>query len=264
MRHVAGYALHNDLSERAVPARARRPVGQGQELRHLRAARPVPRRPPTRCPTRRRCDLWLTVNGERMQDGITADMLFGVRALVSYVSQCMTLLPGDVISTGTPAGVGLGHEAAALPARPATSWSWGSTGSASPGSVSSPRRSPNRRRDPDRRPPALLALRRGAGCLDHRRHGGDPPRLPAAAPGPAPPGRGVRRVHRGAGRPVAERDALPARPRPSAPIHQGRRRLGRPSCGGPRAHAGDARAGPAVQGRAPRGAGGGRRLPHAG
>jgi 2-keto-4-pentenoate hydratase/2-oxohepta-3-ene-1,7-dioic acid hydratase in catechol pathway len=54
--------------------------------------------------------LWLRVNGEIKQDGTTADMIFDVPTLVSYVSRFMTLLPGDVISTGTPAGVGLGHK----------------------------------------------------------------------------------------------------------------------------------------------------------
>ena len=52
--------------------------------------------------------MWLTVNGETRQRGTTADMIFDVPALVSYLSGFMTLLPGDVISTGTPAGVGLG------------------------------------------------------------------------------------------------------------------------------------------------------------
>ena len=52
--------------------------------------------------------MWLAVNGETMQKSSTANMIFGVEVLVSYVSQFMTLLPGDVISTGTPAGVGLG------------------------------------------------------------------------------------------------------------------------------------------------------------
>ena len=52
--------------------------------------------------------MWLTVNGVTRQKGTTANMVFGVATLVSYVSQFMTLLPGDVISTGTPAGVGLG------------------------------------------------------------------------------------------------------------------------------------------------------------
>jgi 2-keto-4-pentenoate hydratase/2-oxohepta-3-ene-1,7-dioic acid hydratase in catechol pathway len=52
--------------------------------------------------------MWLKVNGEIRQRSSTAEMIFGVAFLVSYVSQFMTLLPGDVISTGTPAGVGLG------------------------------------------------------------------------------------------------------------------------------------------------------------
>ena len=55
-----------------------------------------------------RLRLWLKVNGKMMQDGSTDDMVFGVYELVSYISQFMTLHPGDVISTGTPSGVGLG------------------------------------------------------------------------------------------------------------------------------------------------------------
>jgi 2-keto-4-pentenoate hydratase/2-oxohepta-3-ene-1,7-dioic acid hydratase in catechol pathway len=61
-------------------------------------------------PDPHRLGLWLTVNGERLQEGNTSDFVFGLPALVSYLSQCMTLLPGDVISTGTPAGVGLGFD----------------------------------------------------------------------------------------------------------------------------------------------------------
>ena len=52
--------------------------------------------------------LWLTVNGKTMQDGTTSNLIFDIPFLISYTSQFMTLLPGDVISTGTPAGVGLG------------------------------------------------------------------------------------------------------------------------------------------------------------
>ena len=54
--------------------------------------------------------LWLKVNDKMMQDGTTANLIFKVPFLVSYVSQFMTLLPGDIISTGTPAGVGLGFK----------------------------------------------------------------------------------------------------------------------------------------------------------
>ena len=59
-------------------------------------------------------DMWLDVNGERMQTGSTATMIFGVKTLVSYISQFMILEPGDVITTGTPPGVGHGQEAAAF------------------------------------------------------------------------------------------------------------------------------------------------------
>jgi 2,4-diketo-3-deoxy-L-fuconate hydrolase len=52
--------------------------------------------------------LWLTVNGKKMQDSNTSNLIFKIPFLVSYISQFMTLLPGDIISTGTPAGVGLG------------------------------------------------------------------------------------------------------------------------------------------------------------
>ena len=99
-----------------VPARARRPVGEGQERRHVRADRPVPRHA-RRDPDPQALGMWLTVNGETRQQGTTANMVFGVATLVSYVSQFMTLLPGDVISTGTPAGRRARHEAGArLPA----------------------------------------------------------------------------------------------------------------------------------------------------
>jgi len=53
-------------------------------------------------------NMWLKVNGEQMQDGNTSNLIFGVQHVISYLSQFMSLLPGDVISTGTPAGVGMG------------------------------------------------------------------------------------------------------------------------------------------------------------
>ena len=55
-------------------------------------------------------DLWLKVNGERLQDSNTSDLVFKIDELVSYISSFMTLLPGDIISTGTPSGVGLGFD----------------------------------------------------------------------------------------------------------------------------------------------------------
>ena len=106
--HVAGYALHNDYSERAGPARARRPVVEGQEPGHLRARSARSSRRPDEIADPQKLPLWLTVNGEKRQNSNTDQMIFDVPTLVSYLSRFMTLLPGDVISTGTPPGVGLG------------------------------------------------------------------------------------------------------------------------------------------------------------
>lgn len=107
--HVAGYALHNDYSERAFQ------LERGGQWVKGKSADTFAPLGPTLC-TRdeiedeRELSLWLSVNGESMQRGSTRDMIFGVRQLVSYVSEFMTLLPGDVISTGTPAGVGMGRK----------------------------------------------------------------------------------------------------------------------------------------------------------
>jgi 2,4-diketo-3-deoxy-L-fuconate hydrolase len=107
MEYVAGYALHNDLSERHWQIER---GGQWVKGKSFDTFAPLGPYMATRdeIPDPQVLRLWLSVNGERVQDGTTSDMVFGVTALVSYVSQCMTLLPGDVISTGTPAGVGLG------------------------------------------------------------------------------------------------------------------------------------------------------------
>lgn len=107
MHHVAGYALHNDYSERAYQLER---GGQWVKGKSCDTFAPLG---PFLATTDEIADphalpLWLAVNGERLQDSTTGDMIFGVPALVSYLSQFMTLLPGDVISTGTPAGVGLG------------------------------------------------------------------------------------------------------------------------------------------------------------
>src|SRR5688572_33410575 len=107
MDYVAGYCLHNDVSERAFQLERNGTWDKGKgcdtfaplgpylvtkdevaDINHVR--------------------LWLKVNGKQMQNGTTADLIFKIPFLVSYVSQFMTLLPGDVITTGTPAGVGLG------------------------------------------------------------------------------------------------------------------------------------------------------------
>ncbi|AFD06712.1 fumarylacetoacetate hydrolase family protein [Solitalea canadensis] len=107
MEFVAGYCLHNDVSEREFQIERGGTWDKGKgcdtfaplgpwlvtkdEVKDANALR-----------------LWLTVNGKKMQDGTTANFIFDIPFLISYVSRFMTLLPGDVISTGTPAGVGLG------------------------------------------------------------------------------------------------------------------------------------------------------------
>lgn len=107
MDYVAGYCLHNDVSEREFQLERNGTWDKGKgcdtfaplgpwlvtkdEIENVDALR-----------------LWLTVNDKPMQDGTTANFVFKIPFLVSYVSRFMTLLPGDIISTGTPAGVGLG------------------------------------------------------------------------------------------------------------------------------------------------------------
>jgi 2-keto-4-pentenoate hydratase/2-oxohepta-3-ene-1,7-dioic acid hydratase in catechol pathway len=104
---VAGYALHNDYSERSFQLER---GGQWVKGKSCDTFAPIGPFLATRdeVPDPGSLAMWLTVNGETRQKGTTANMIFDVPALVSYVSEFMTLLPGDVISTGTPAGVGLG------------------------------------------------------------------------------------------------------------------------------------------------------------
>ena len=107
MDHVAGYALHNDYSERSWQIER---GGQWVKGKSFDSYAPIGPFLATRdeIPDPHALRLWLTVNGEQLQESSTSDLIFGIPALVSYLSQFMTLLPGDVISTGTPAGVGLG------------------------------------------------------------------------------------------------------------------------------------------------------------
>jgi 2-keto-4-pentenoate hydratase/2-oxohepta-3-ene-1,7-dioic acid hydratase in catechol pathway len=107
--YVAGYALHNDYSERAFQLER-----SGQWVKGKSCDTFAPIGPflatPDEIPDVNNLRLWLKVNGETKQDGNTSNLVFNVPFLISYVSQFMTLLPGDVISTGTPAGVGLGFK----------------------------------------------------------------------------------------------------------------------------------------------------------
>jgi 2-keto-4-pentenoate hydratase/2-oxohepta-3-ene-1,7-dioic acid hydratase in catechol pathway len=107
LRHVAGYCAVNDLSERAFQLE-----GTGQWVKGKSADTFGPIGPwlvtADEIPDPQNLDLWLEVDGRRYQNGTTKTMVFGVAALVSYISRFMSLQPGDIISTGTPPGVGLG------------------------------------------------------------------------------------------------------------------------------------------------------------
>ena len=107
MEHVAGYCVANDVSERAFQAERQ---GQWTKGKSCDTFGPIGPWLVTRDEVADPQDLpmWLTVNGEKMQDGSTRTMVYGVAHLVSYLSQFMSLRPGDIISTGTPPGVGLG------------------------------------------------------------------------------------------------------------------------------------------------------------
>ncbi len=107
LEYVAGYVLHNDVSERHWQMERGGQWVKGKSFDSFAPMGPwLATRNEIHDP--QTLKLWLKLNGKSVQDGSTANMIFGVATLVSYASQCMTLLPGDVISTGTPAGVGLG------------------------------------------------------------------------------------------------------------------------------------------------------------
>ena len=108
MAHVAGYALHNDYSERQDQLERGGQWSKGKSQDTFAPLGPF-LATPEEVQDPHRLPLWLTVNGRTMQKSNTDQMIFDVPALVSYLSRFMTLLPGDVISTGTPPGVGLGR-----------------------------------------------------------------------------------------------------------------------------------------------------------
>jgi len=109
MQHLAGYLLHNDVSERAYQLER---GGQWVKGKSCDTFAPIGPYLVTadEITDPHSLDLWLKVNGELMQSSNTSDLIFNIPTLVSYISQFMTLLPGDIISTGTPAGVGLGFD----------------------------------------------------------------------------------------------------------------------------------------------------------
>ena len=109
LSHVAGYCTVNDVSERAYQLE-----GTGQWVKGKSADTFGPIGPwlvtADEVPDPQSLDLWLEVDGVKRQDGNTKNMIFGVAFLISYLSRHLTLLPGDVIATGTPAGVGQGFK----------------------------------------------------------------------------------------------------------------------------------------------------------
>ena len=117
MDHVAGYCAVNDVSERAYQTERGGTWDKGKGCDSFGPVGPylVTK---DEVPDPQNLNLWAEVDGVRMQDGNTKTMIFGVKALVSYVSQFITLYPGDIIATGTPAGVGMGKKPEPIFLRP--------------------------------------------------------------------------------------------------------------------------------------------------
>ena len=109
LNHVAGYVLHNDVSERAFQLER-----SGQWVKGKSCDTFAPLGPfiatANEVDNPNNLNLWLKLNGVMMQNSNTSDFIFNIQQVVSYISQFMTLLPGDIISTGTPFGVGLGMD----------------------------------------------------------------------------------------------------------------------------------------------------------
>lgn len=107
MDHIAGYVLHNDVSERAFQIEREGQWCKGKGCDTFAPLGPfLATKEEIENPNN--LNLWLKLNGNMMQNSSTSDFIFNIEESISYISQFMTLLPGDVISTGTPFGVGLG------------------------------------------------------------------------------------------------------------------------------------------------------------
>ncbi|MDE2391871.1 MAG: fumarylacetoacetate hydrolase family protein, partial [Rhodospirillales bacterium] len=113
MDYVAGYTIVNDVSEREYQTERSGTWDKGKGCDHFGPVGPwlVTK---DEVPDPQNLRLFCEVDGKMMQDGTTANMIFGVRMLVAYVSQFITLYPGDIIATGTPAGVGMGRKPAPI------------------------------------------------------------------------------------------------------------------------------------------------------
>lgn len=127
LQHVAGYVLANDVSERAWQIER-----GGQWVKGKSYDTFAPIGPwlvtPDEVADPHALDLWLEVNGQRVQNGNTRNFIFRLPQVISYISQFMTLEPGDVVLTGTPAGVGLGHKPAPWFLKPGDVVRLGATG----------------------------------------------------------------------------------------------------------------------------------------
>lgn len=128
LTHVAGYCVVNDLSEREY--QLERGGGQWDKGKGCDTFGPIG--PwlvtPDEIPDPQNLKLWLEVNGRRFQGGSTRTMVFGVAQLISYISHFMTLYPGDIISTGTSPGLGLGQKPAPIYLKPGDTMRLGTTG----------------------------------------------------------------------------------------------------------------------------------------
>ena len=113
LSHVAGYCVVNDVSEREYQIERGGTWDKGKGCDTFGPIGPwlVTR---DEVPNPQKLDIWLDLNGKRMQTGNSKTMVFGVAKIISYVSQFMTLMPGDVITTGTPPGVGMGMKPAPI------------------------------------------------------------------------------------------------------------------------------------------------------
>lgn len=107
--YVAGYAVHNDVSERAFQLEMGGQWVKGKSCDTFAPLGPyLVTKDEVSDPNN--LDLWLKLNGEKVQDGNTNDFIFNIQQVISYLSQFMSLMPGDIISTGTPEGVGFGFK----------------------------------------------------------------------------------------------------------------------------------------------------------
>ena len=109
MAHVAGYCVVNDVSERAYQLERGGTWDKGKGCDTFGPIGPW-LVTADEVPDPQALSLWLEVDGQRRQNGSTATMVYGVAFLISYLSRFMSLQPGDIISTGTPPGVGMGHK----------------------------------------------------------------------------------------------------------------------------------------------------------